>query len=167
MDAARSTSRAANFRGTVNHPTYNVAAQHATGRYSVARTLISHPDHVWGLFTPTGILGRHGANVRAPAHRSQSAQRFAARAFWRSQWSAGEEAMKLEEQVTAMSKVGDVTVKEFRIAVCTLCNCMVGDLVGASSCSYDCPADCTKRTSENTIIKVYRRTDELIREDAP
>jgi hypothetical protein len=64
-----------------------------------------------------------------------------------------------------MTKVGDITTKEIRIEVCKLCNCVCGDLPGMNSCSYGCPADCRKRTNENTIIKVYRRTDELISEE--
>ena len=66
-----------------------------------------------------------------------------------------------------MTKVGDITTKELRVLVCKMCNCVVNQgLVGdMGDCSDDCNQDCALRTNENTIVKVYRRTDELIREE--
>ena len=67
-----------------------------------------------------------------------------------------------------MSKVGDITTTEFRVLVCRMCNCMVNrGLVGdMGDCSYECGQDCAPRTNVNTVVKVYRRVDELIREEA-
>lgn len=66
-----------------------------------------------------------------------------------------------------MSKVGDITTKELRVYVCKMCNCLVNvGLVGdMGDCSDSCDQDCRTRTSKNTVVKIYRRMDELIREE--
>ena len=62
-----------------------------------------------------------------------------------------------------MSKIGDVTVREVRIPVCKQCNC----IIDIHLCSPECELDGDDHPPEYVVIKVYRRTDELIREDTP
>ena len=52
---------------------------------------------------------------------------------------------------------------EVKIAVCKGCHCAVA-IDGL--CSYECRHDANPRTAENTVIRVDRRTDELIGEES-
>jgi hypothetical protein len=57
---------------------------------------------------------------------------------------------------------GDTTVREIRVRVCSSCGYKVG--IGGL-CGYGCGEDAEPRTSANSFIAVYERTDKFLRDE--